>query len=72
MSPRKTFPGLGRVQCTKARVFLGAMGHDLKCPFCGFVSSSLNSLTWCAQCRRLWILGKDGNYYFADQPERDD
>jgi hypothetical protein len=45
-------------------VYLAAIGKDIKCPFCGYLSSTENSIHLCGGCGKRWKEDKKLGYAF--------
>jgi len=60
-------PGEGWVKGRiAARVLIAGLGHDIKCPFCGTFTNSLNDIKRCPECGRRWFQKRNGDYVFVD------
>lgn len=61
------WPGQGYVRGRKARIFLASIGMDYKCPYCGHLNSSVNSIKLCGGCNRNFFEKKNGDVIFVGE-----
>jgi len=58
-------PGCGYVKGRVARQLLDGMGALYKCPFCGNLNHSLNSIRLCGGCSRRYFKKRNGDIVFV-------
>jgi hypothetical protein len=46
------------------KVFLSGIGQEHKCPHCGHLNNSLNSIHLCGSCHTKWWKTNKGNYIY--------